>query len=134
VQQHLQRLDGVDKAEVSLRDGHVTVYPKPGAMIDPARILKATYDSGVSVTEMTMTAQGEMVNSEGAILLRLSQEQSFAVSDNTLAERLRAQASSGRSVAVRARLYRKSAGAAADRAPPELSQIEILEILGDSTQ
>jgi hypothetical protein len=134
VQQHLQRLDGVDKAEVSLRDGHVTVFPKPGAMIDPARILKATYDSGVSVVEMEMTAHGEVATSGEALSLHVSQEQSFAISEGGLSGRLRAEAAPGNPVFVRARLYRKPAGATADKAPPVLSQIEILEILEDSTR
>jgi hypothetical protein len=58
VKQHLGRQSGVQNVEVSLLDGKVEVAPKEDGRIDPAQLLKATYDSGVTVAEMDMTAQG----------------------------------------------------------------------------
>ena len=64
MQQHLQRLDGVAKVEVSLLDGRVVIFPKDGAALDPANILKATYDSGVSVVELGITGSGSLEESD----------------------------------------------------------------------
>jgi hypothetical protein len=132
VQQHLQRLDGVDKAEVSLRDGQVTVYPNPEGQVDPARILKATYDSGVSVAEMTVTAGGELQPSSAGLFFQVTKQQGFSVRPGPLADRLRPQAGTGSRVRLRGRVFQKPAGAAAPKNTPQLSQFEILEILEGS--
>ena len=59
MKQHLGRQVGVQNVEVSLRDGKVDITPKEDGRIDPAQLLKATYDSGVSVAEMDMTVRGK---------------------------------------------------------------------------
>jgi hypothetical protein len=61
VKQHLGRQSGVQKVEVSLLDGAVDITPKEDGQIEPAGLLKATYDSGVSVAEMDITARGKIV-------------------------------------------------------------------------
>ena len=61
MKQHLGRQSGVQKVDVSLLDGKVDIVPKEDGQIDPAGLLKATYDSGVSVAEMGMTARGKIV-------------------------------------------------------------------------
>jgi len=61
VKQHLGRQSGVQKVEVSLLDGKVEITPKEDGLIEPAQLLKATYDSGVSVAEMNMIARGKIV-------------------------------------------------------------------------
>ena len=58
MKQHLGRQSGVQKVEVSLIDGKIDVTPKEDGQIDPAQLLKATYDSGVSVAEMDVNARG----------------------------------------------------------------------------
>ena len=58
MKQHLQRQSGVANVDVSLIDGKVDVTPKEDGQIEPAQLLKATYDSGVSVAELDMTASG----------------------------------------------------------------------------
>jgi hypothetical protein len=58
VKQSLGRQSGVQNVNVSLLDGKVDVTPKEDGQIDPAQLLKATYDSGVSVAEMDVTARG----------------------------------------------------------------------------
>ncbi len=63
MKQHLGRQSGVQNVEVSLMDGKVEITPKEDGQIDPAQLLKATYDSGVTAAEMDMTAQRE--NREG---------------------------------------------------------------------
>jgi hypothetical protein len=52
VKQHLGRQSGVQSVDVSLIDGKVDVTPKEDGQIDPSQLLKATYDSGVTVAEM----------------------------------------------------------------------------------
>ena len=128
MQQHLKRLDGVAKAEVSLLDGHVTVYPKQGAALDPYRILKATYDSGVSVAEMEMTASGQLQESGGNLLFMINNQQSFGVTPNALSERLKAQAPGDRQVSLRGRLYQKPPGGGKPKSLPDQLRLEILEI------
>ena len=56
MKQHLQRQSGVANVDVSLIDGKVDVTPTEDGQIEPAQLLKATYDSGVSVAELDMTA------------------------------------------------------------------------------
>ena len=127
MQQHLQRLDGVAKADVSLRDGHVTVYPKPDAALDPYRILKATYDSGVSVAEMEMTASGTIERSASALSFRVNNRQSFMITPNALSEKLQAQAPD-RKAAIRGRLYQKPPGSGKPKGPPAELKLELLEV------
>jgi hypothetical protein len=128
VQQHLQRLDGVDKVEVSLLDGRVVILPKPGAALDPSLILKATYDSGVSVVEMGIAASGSLVESGGKLVFRPGAQQSFAVNPGEFAGRLSTLAGSGSSVAIRGRLYQLPRGAPKPKTPPTEFTLDVLEI------
>jgi hypothetical protein len=129
VQQHLGRLEGVAKVEVSLLQGSVTILPKVDAKLDPGRILKATYDSGVTVAEMSLTASGWIEKSAaGELVLRINGDQSFPVAPGTLATELEPLAGTGRTVTVRARLYKKPAGKEAAR-PADRLRLEILEVL-----
>ena len=89
MKQHLGRQVGVQNVEVSLRDGKVDITPKEDGRIDPAQLLKATYDSGVSVAEMDMTVRGKIVKDEtGTLSLQSSPNQSFALADNDLSRSL----------------------------------------------
>jgi hypothetical protein len=111
VKQHLGRQSGVQNVEVSLIDGKVQVTPKEDGQIDPAQLLKATYDSGVSVTEMDMTARGKIVkDSSGGLALQIEPNQSFAMAPNDLATGLEPLAGSATMVTVRGQLFKKPAG------------------------
>ncbi len=89
MQQHLGRLDGVAKAEVSLKDGTAVVYPKQDGTLDPALILKATYDSGVTVAEMTMTAAGHVLkDAQGLLIFQVAANRSFPIVPNDLSRNL----------------------------------------------
>jgi len=44
-----------------LLDGKVEITPKEDGQIDPAQLLKATYDSGVTAAEMDITARGKVL-------------------------------------------------------------------------
>jgi hypothetical protein len=111
VKQHLGRQVGVQNVEVSLRDGKVDITPKEDGRIDPAQLLKATYDSGVSVAEMDMTVRGKIVKDEtGTLSLQSSPNQSFALADNDLSRSLTTLAGSTTQVTVRGQLYKKAAG------------------------
>ena len=89
MKQHLGRQSGVQNVEVSLIDGKVDVTPKEDGQIDPAQLLKATYDSGVTVAEMDMTARGKIVkDSSGNLALQVEPNRSFAFAPNELSKGL----------------------------------------------
>jgi hypothetical protein len=111
VKQHLGRQSGVQNVEVSLIDGTVQITPKEDGQIDPAQLMKATYDSGVTVAEMDMTAQGKIVrDSSGNLALQVEPNRSFAFEPNDLSKSLESLASSQTVVTVRGQLYKKPTG------------------------
>jgi hypothetical protein len=111
VKQHLGRQSGVQTVEVSLIDGKVEVTPKEDGQIDPAQLLKATYDSGVTAAEMEMTARGKIVkDSSGGFALQVAPNRSFALTPNELSKGLEALAHTPTMVTVRGQLYKKPAG------------------------
>jgi hypothetical protein len=110
VKQHLGRQSGVQKVEVSLRDGTVDVTPKEDGQIDPAQLLKATYDSGVTAAEMDMTARGKIVKDPSGFALQVETNRSFAFASNELSKSLETLAGTQTMVTVRGQLYKKPAG------------------------
>lgn len=111
MKQHLGRQAGVQTVEVSLLDGKVEVTPKEDGQIDPAQLLKATYDSGVSVAEMNVTASGTVVkDSTGGLALQVQPNRSLALASNALSQSLEPLAGSQTIVTVRGRLYKKMPG------------------------
>jgi hypothetical protein len=111
VKQHLGRQSGVLKVEVSLLDGKVDVTPKEDGQIDPAQLLKATYDSGVSVAEMDVNVRGKIVkDSSGNFALQVSPNRSFQFAPNELSQGLESLANSPTVVTLRGQLYKKPAG------------------------
>lgn len=111
MKQHLQRQSGVANVEVSLIDGRVDVTPKEDGQIEPAQLLKATYDSGVTVAELDMTARGKIVkDSSGNFAIQVAPNQSFALAPNELSKGLEPLADSPTLVTVHGQLYKKPAG------------------------
>jgi hypothetical protein len=111
VKQHLGRQSGVQNVEVSLIDGKVQITPKEDGRIDPPQLLKAVYDSGVSVTEMDVTARGKIVkDSSGSLALQAEPNQAFQLAPNELSSGLEALAGSPAIVTVRGQLYKKPEG------------------------
>ncbi len=111
MKQHLGRQSGVQNVEVSLIDGKVEVTPKEDGQIDPAQLLKATYDSGVTAAEMDMTARGKIVkDSSGSPALQVAPNRSFALTPNDLSKGLEPLVDSQTMVTVRAQLYKKPPG------------------------
>jgi hypothetical protein len=111
VKQHLGRQSGVQSVEVSLIDGKVDITPKEDGQIDPAQLLKATYDSGVTVAEMDMTAQGKLgKDGSGNLVLQVEPNRSFMITPNELSKGLEPFADSKLVVTVRGQLYKKPAG------------------------
>ena len=111
MKQHLGRQSGVQKVDVSLIDGKVYVTPKENGQIDPAQLLKAVYDSGVSVAEMDVTARGKIMKDPGGnFALQVSPKQSFAILPNDLLKSVALLADSPAVVTIRGELYRKPAG------------------------
>ena len=111
MKQHLGRQSGVQNVEVSLIDGKVEITPKEDGRIDPAQLLKATYDSGVTAAEMDMTAQGKILkDSSGNLALQVDPNRSFLIVPNELSKQLEPIAGSPMTVTVRGQLYKKPAG------------------------
>jgi hypothetical protein len=128
VQQHLGRQSGVQKVEVSLVDGKVEITPKEDGRIDPAQLLKAVYDSGVSVAEMDLTAQGRVVkDSSGGLALQVSPNQSFAIAANDVSRGLEALAGTETQVTLRGQLYKKPEGKKKPD-PPAPLKLLVLEV------
>ena len=111
MKQHLGRQSGVQNVEVSLIDGKVQITPKEDGRIDPPQLLKAVYDSGVSVAEMDVIARGKIVkDSSGTLALQIEPNQSFPLAPNDLSRGLESLAGSPSIVTVRGQLYKKPAG------------------------
>ena len=111
MKQHLGRQSGVQNVEVSLLDGKVEITPKEDGQIDPVQLLKATYDSGVTVAEMDVTARGKIVkNSSGNLGLQVEPNRSFVFAPNELSKGLESLVDSQTVVTIRGQLYKKSAG------------------------
>jgi len=128
VKQHLGRQAGVQNVEVRLRDEKVDVTAKEDGQVDPAQLLKATYDSGVSVAEMDVIARGRIVkDTSGELALRISPNQSFALTPNELSKGLETLVDSPTQITMRGQLFKKPAGKKkADSAPP--LKLVILEV------
>jgi len=128
VKQHLGRQSGVQKVDVNLIDGRVDVTPKEDGQIDPAQLLKAVYDSGVTVAEMDVIARGKIVkDAAGNFALQVSPNQSLAIASNDLLKAVEPLADSAAVVTLRGELYRKPAGKkkAAASAPLKLLILEV---------
>jgi hypothetical protein len=111
VKQHLGRQSGVQKVEVSLIDGKVDVSPKEDGQIDPVQLLKATYDSGVTASEMDMIARGKiMMDSSGTFALQVEPNRSFALTPNELSKGLESLVNTQAMLTIRGQLYKKPAG------------------------
>ncbi len=119
MQQHLQRQSGVQKAEVSLRDGTVQITPKEDGQIDPAQLLKATYDSGVTVAELDLTAEGRVVkDASGALAFQVEPNRSWVITPNDQSRSLAELAGTPSKITVAGQLYLKSGKKKADPSVP----------------
>jgi copper chaperone CopZ len=119
VQQHLQRQSGVQKAEVSLRDGTVEITPKEDGQINPAELLKAVYDSGVTATEMDVTAEGRVVkDASGALAFQVEPNRSWVITPNDQSRSLADLAGTPSKITVTGQLYVQSGKKKADPSVP----------------
>jgi len=128
VKQHLGRQSGVQNVEVSLVDGKVQVTPKEDGQIDPAQLIKATYDSGVTVAEMDVVTQGKITkDSFGNLSLQVEPNRSFVFDPNELSKGLESLAGSQTVVTVRGQLYKKLPGKKKTDSSPPLKLL-VLEV------
>ncbi len=73
--------------------------------------MKATYDSGVTVAEMKVTARGRIVkDSSGGFALQVGPNQLFAIAPNDLSRGLEPLVDSAKEVTIHGQLYKKPAG------------------------
>ncbi len=111
MKQHLGRQSGVQAVEVSLIDGKVAITPTEDGQIDPSQLLKAVYDSGVTVAEMDITGRGKIVkDASGNLELQVSPNQSFPIAPNDLSKELEPVGNSPALVTIRGQLYKKPPG------------------------
>jgi hypothetical protein len=81
------------------------------AQIDPAQLLKAVFDSGVTAAEMDVTVRGKIVkDSSGNLALQVEPNQSFSFAPNELSSGLEPLAGTQTMVTIRGQLYKKPAG------------------------
>ena len=124
MKQHLGRQSGVQNVEVSLLDGKVEITPKDGGQIDPAQLLKATYDSGVTAAEMDITASGKIVkDAAGNLAFEVAPNRSFQFAPNELSKGLETLAGTPAVVTLRGQLYKKPAG---KKKPDALAALKLL--------
>jgi hypothetical protein len=108
VKKHLERQVGVQKVEVSLLDGRVDITPNGDGRIDPGQLLKATFDSGVTVVEMDLTARGPLVQeSSGGLALQVEANRFFGITPNELSKGLEPLMNKQTVLTVRGRVYQK---------------------------
>ena len=113
MQQTLRRLDGVANVKVDLLDGKVTMAIKPDSNFDPGSVLKLTYDSGVSVTEISVVATGNVLkdpNSSGGWLFEMSPNVKYPVVPGSFAEKIQTAASSKAVVRMSGILFKRPPG------------------------
>jgi hypothetical protein len=111
VKQHLGRQSGVQNVEVSLIDGKVEVTPKEDGQIDPAQLLKATFDSGVTAVELDMTARGRIIkDSSGNLALQVAPNRSYPLVENDSSKGIESLAGTETMITVRGQLYKKAPG------------------------
>jgi len=113
---------------VSLIDGKVEIIPKSDGRIDPIGLLKATYDSGVSVAEMSMIARGLILkDASGALTLQVQPSQSFTIAQNEFLKQLEIMAGSSNNVTLRGLLYQKQKSQKKQALPTSLT-VTVVEI------
>ena len=111
MQQTLRRLDGVASVKVDLLDGKVTMKIKPDSDFDPASVLKLTYDSGVSVTEISAIATGHVISAPsgaGGFLFEIAHNVDYPIVPGTFAQTIQNAASSHSAVRMQGILYQRS--------------------------
>ena len=127
MKQHLGRQSGVQKVDVSLLDGKVDITPKEDGRIDPAQLLKATYDSGVSVAEMDITVRGKITrDASRRLIFEVEPNQAFVFAPNELSKGLESLAGTSALVTIRGQLYKKTG--AKKKLEPGTLQLLVLEV------
>jgi hypothetical protein len=110
-----------------LLNGKVDITPKEDGQIDPAQLLKATYDSGVSVAEMDVIARGKIVkDSSGTLSLEVRPNQAFEFVPNEV-HALESFAGTETPVTLHGQLYKNPPGKkkAAPTLPLKLTVSEV---------
>lgn len=130
MQQHLGRQAGVRKVEVALESGKVAVELKDDSQFNPGAMLKAVFDSGVTVYEMIVTGSGRVTKDGTRLIFETAPNQSFEIVPNELSRNL--PADSGKEISIRGRLYRKPEGKQKPKFDAPL-KLEILEVLTKET-
>lgn len=130
MQQTLRRLDGVANVKVELLNGKVTITPKPDGAFDPASVLKLTYDSGVSVTQVSVTASGHVAkDASGALTFVITPRISYPIVPEKFADKLQAAAAAGAVIRMRGIVYTRPPGKAKKSKESPPLKFEVQEVL-----
>lgn len=133
MQQTLRRLDGVANVKVDLLDGDVTMTIKPDSNFDPASVLKLTYDSGVSVTEIDVISTGQIVsepNSSQGLLFQMGSSVKYPVVAGVFSSKIQAASSSHAVIRLRGILYERPAGKTKkSKGPPTALKFQVQEVM-----
>ncbi len=107
----MQRLDGVDHAEVNLVKGEGTVFPKAGKSFDPVLIPKAIKDAGFTAVEVALIADGTLKKGKESLELEVpGLGRSFLLADGSQAEALEKRGDlAGRRIRVTGKIHPRRA-------------------------
>ncbi|MGH9727995.1 MAG: hypothetical protein ACRD4V_05320 [Candidatus Acidiferrales bacterium] len=130
MQQTLRRLDGVANVKVELLNGKVTITPKLDGGFDPASVLKLTYDSGVSVVEMSLTASGHIIKDPaGGLVFEITPKINYPIVPGAFADKIQTLAASGATVRMRGIIYTKPPGKAKKSKEAPTLKFEVQEVM-----
>ncbi len=97
MQQSLLHLDGVTNAVVELSEGWATVTLAPGQNLDADAVQQLVEDIGMTLFGVQIEAEGEVVDQEGRLALRVSgSQQILPLEQNAQATRLAQALTDGR--------------------------------------
>lgn len=118
MQQSLLHLDGVTNAVVELSEGWATFTLAPGKNLDTDAVQQLVEDVGMTLFGVQIEAEGEVVDQEGRLALRVSgSQQILPLEQNAQATRLAQALTDGRrQVTVTGTLSPSKGGA-----PPSLA-------------
>lgn len=133
MQTALQRQAGVAKVDVNLLRGNIVVYPRAEFNLDPLKIMKLIKDSGVSLRQMNIVAEGIVARTpEGNPIFRVTESnQEFLIVEDAKWEAIRGQVSDTPLLVTgtifREADYKKRKKAKQPEPPPSIELVEVVE-------
>ncbi len=96
MQQSLLHLEGVTNAVVELAEGWATFTLTPQTNLDPEAVHELVQDAGMTLYGIQIEAQGEVIDQQGQLALRVSgTQQVFPLQQNAQAAQLAQELKAG---------------------------------------